>query len=76
MAQGLPVVMQPGKEYIGLVCAACARSFAIAGPIEARADQPIKIGSRKPLDVECPFCNHKASYAVEKLQRLRSQSAV
>jgi hypothetical protein len=75
MAQGLPVEMLPGKEYVGIVCVACDRSVAIAGPLEAPPDKPVTIGARKPLDVECPFCHHKASYTVDKLQRMRAPAA-
>ena len=72
MSPGLPLEMQPGKEYVGLTCLACDRSFPIAGPLDAPADKPVKIGARKPLEVECPYCAHKASYSVDKLRRMRS----
>jgi hypothetical protein len=72
MTHGLPVEMLPGKEYVGLVCVACDRSFAIAGPLDAPADKPVKIGTRKPLEVECPFCQHRASYPVDKLRRMHA----
>jgi len=70
MSQGLPVKMLPGKEYVGLTCVACDRSFAIAGPLEAPPDKPVTIGARKPLDVVCPFCGHRADYTANTLQRM------
>lgn len=66
----MSIEMQPGKEYVGVVCSACDRLFPIAGPLEAPRDKPVKIGARKPLAVECPFCHHKTIYAVDKLRRL------
>ena len=70
MAQSPSVEMKPGKEYVGLVCSACDRSFALAGPLEAPPNKPVTIGARKPLDVECPFCHHQATYTVDKLRRM------
>ncbi|HEX3860623.1 MAG TPA: hypothetical protein VHY35_02925 [Stellaceae bacterium] len=67
----MPLEMQPNREYVGVICVACDRSFPIAGPLEAPAGKPVKIGARHPLDIECPFCAHKATYPVDRLRRIR-----
>lgn len=67
-----PIQMEPGKQYLGLVCVHCHRIFAIAGPLEVPPDKAFQLGSRGPLNVECPHCKHNATYPIQQVRRVHA----
>lgn len=59
------VIVKPGQDYLAVICVKCGQQF----PVEARA-KSAKGRSSGPIDAECPFCNHKATYRPEQVKRI------
>jgi predicted nucleic-acid-binding Zn-ribbon protein len=71
----VPGVIEPEKEYLGVVCRNCAYSFPIVGPLDPAQvppDKAIRVGARGPLHGTCPHCGHRANYPIEQIQRIRA----
>jgi hypothetical protein len=67
-----PELVEPTREYLGVVCGNCHSFIALVGPLDPvkiPRDQPMRVGSRGPLKVECPHCKHRAEHPVGDLRR-------
>lgn len=72
MVSNTPEFVEPTREYLGVTCGNCRRFLAVVGPldpIQIPRDEPMRVGSRGPLTVECPHCKHRAEYPVGELRR-------
>lgn len=67
-----PIHMEPGRQYLGLVCVHCHCTFAIAGPLEVPREQAFRVGARGPLVVQCPNCKHSATYSIQQVHRVHA----
>ena len=70
-----PTIVEPEKEYLGVVCEKCGQTFPIVAtpldPTQIPPDQPLRIGARGPLHGACPHCQHRADYTADKVRRVR-----
>jgi len=67
-------IVEPGQEYLGVTCHNCQSFVAMVGPLDLAKmppDQPMRIGAREPLHVECPHCKQGDDYRISELRRER-----
>jgi hypothetical protein len=72
MASNTSDFVEPTKEYLGVMCENCQSFVAVVGPLDPLKiprDEPMRVGARGPLTVECPRCEHRAEYPIDKLRR-------
>jgi hypothetical protein len=75
MATGTPPYVEPKKEYLGVICHSCQRFVPVIGPLDPAKippEQPMTLGSRGPLHVECSHCKHSAEYPITEMRRERA----
>jgi len=68
----IPTVVEPAAEYLGVACHNCQNFVTVIGPldpVQMPPDQPMRVGSRAPLQVECPQCKHRDAYPIVELLR-------
>ena len=57
-------VVKPGQDYLSVICVKCGQQY----PVEAAAN--MAKGRPAPIEAQCPFCNHKASYRPDQVKRV------
>ena len=58
-------VVKPGQDYLAVTCVKCSQQFPVEIPAKVAKDRP-----SGPIQAECPFCNHKASYRPDQVKRM------